>query len=574
MLHAYGLSPRSMEKVAEVVQETLPGADLLVPKLPLGLFSLHDPESVANAVLDKIDACVKDPGGYRRLIFVGHSLGAVLARKIWALAHGATPSGQVDQGKARDWAPLVDRLILLAAMGRGWMISSAQGPLKRLVWTFGIAYGNVCRHLLRREPLIFGIRRGAPFLTTTRLQSLAVEDWHRSKNRAMPTTVQLLGTNDDYVSPSDNVDLATGANFFYLEVKDASHKGIVQLKRQDERENFALALKADQGEIKTSSLCVDDVFDIVEEAPDSFDTVAATIPAVQQAPTDKESVRHSEVDTVVFVVHGIRDNGFWTKRIARRVKSNARQANRNCRTITSTYGYFPMGPFLLPWMRRAKVEWLLDQYVTAKALYPAARFNFIGHSNGTYLLAKSLDLCRAVRFDNVVFAGSVVRTKFDWSRFLTTGAGSDGAQVGRVVNYVATCDLVVAIFPHCMELLRLQDLGGAGHRGFAKAQQLMGRLVNIEHAEGSHSAALGEKYWDEISDFVLGRAMPNANRGTMLSPVARLAQWISVFIWLFLGGASVLVALMLHHLLMPSEWLFAIAIAIYALVLRTILTKA
>ena len=129
----------------------------------------------------------------------------------------------------------------------------------------------------------------------------------------------------------------------------------------------------------------------------------------------------------------------------------------------------PHGSFLLPWMRRDKVEWLLDQYVTAKALYPRADFSYVGRSHGTYLLAKALELCPAIRFKRAVFAGSVVRRRYDWTRFFPTTAVDPNsgeripAQVKGVLNYVATADWVVAIFPYGLERLRLQDLGGAGH---------------------------------------------------------------------------------------------------------------
>src|SRR5437762_14376361 len=37
---------------------------------------------------------------------------------------------------------------------------------------------------------------------------------------------------------------------------------------------------------------------------------------------------------------------------------------------TPTYGYFAMLPFVLPWIRRQKVEWFMDQYVSARAQFP------------------------------------------------------------------------------------------------------------------------------------------------------------------------------------------------------------
>ena len=138
-----------------------------------------------------------------------------------------------------------------------------------------------------------------------------------------------------------------------------------------------------------------------------------------------------------------------------------------------------MGPFLLPWVRRGKVEWLLDQYVTAKSLYPDAKFSYIGHSNGTYLLAKALEICPAVCFDHVVFGGSVVRCHFGWSEYIPK-------QVMRILNYVATADMVVAIFPQGLERMGLQDLGGAGHLGFKDPE------VTNNPIEGGHGASLAK----------------------------------------------------------------------------------
>ena len=91
---------------------------------------------------------------------------------------------------------------------------------------------------------------------------------------------------------------------------------------------------------------------------------------------------------VVFVIHGIRDKGFWTKKIGRAIKERARDAGIRMRSVTSTYGYFALLPFIAPWTRQAKVEWLLDQYVGARALYPNAElFSYVGHSNGISRIA-------------------------------------------------------------------------------------------------------------------------------------------------------------------------------------------
>jgi alpha-beta hydrolase superfamily lysophospholipase len=110
------------------------------------------------------------------------------------------------------------------------------------------------------------------------------------------------------------------------------------------------------------------------------------------------------------------------------------------------------------WQQR--MEWLMDQYTEDKALYPYARFSFVGHSNGTYLLARALQEYPRCRFERVVFGSSVVNRHYDWAKI----AGNK--QIKEVLNYVATADWVVACFPKALQTMHWQDLGSAGHDGF------------------------------------------------------------------------------------------------------------
>jgi len=163
-----------------------------------------------------------------------------------------------------------------------------------------------------------------------------------------------------------------------------------------------------------------------------------------------------------------------------------------------------MLPFLFSWRRKAKVEWLMDQYTQAKAQYPKAEFSYVGHSNGTYLLARALLDYTCCRFKNVVFAGSVVRTDYDWSQFLD----SEPPRIKSILNYVATSDLVVAFFPKAMELLRFQDLGSAGFDGFKKFIGNSSRS-EIRYIKGGHGAVLDERNWAAIASFIVDGRIPS-----------------------------------------------------------------
>lgn len=412
--------------------------------------------------------------------------------------------------EGRPWAVNVRRIVLLAGMNRGWRISYHMNLKKLPVWWLGAGIGHLIWILTKRPPLIFTIRRGAEFITQLRIQWLFMR--RRAGSPVYPAvatsprwlgsalTIQLLGSKDDIVAPEDNVDLVSGSDFVYLDVPYSGHADVIELDDSKHgagrKEAFSLALIGSKAKLEK----------------------AAIVPSDERFGAPDETV-----NKVVFVIHGSRDERYWTHKIARRVKQRAidryRQAVEQSRsasntgaaietvpagpetwaTETSSYGYFPMLPFLFPWTRRQKGEWLMDQYTEALARYPRATFSYVGHSNGTYLLARALELYPCCRFENVVFAGSVVRQSYDWTRF----QNAKPPRIKKVLNFVATCDWVVAFFQKFFQVLRLQYLGSAGHDGFKITSTINAQGVNqVTYVRGGHGAAVEEPIWNVIADFV------------------------------------------------------------------------
>jgi len=530
--------------VRRTVEICWPGARCLLPELPLSIFSVDDPNRVVVELLeiidDEVDHAAKTGDPITNIVLIGHSLGALLARKLYVAACGEISSAPLEDvfaesgdrttdGRlaAREWAPRVSRLILLAGTNRGWQINHHMGRARASLWRLGLVVSRVTRLLRRREPLITSVRRGAAFVTQLRIQ------WIRMRQRYTrdagivvggALAIQLLGSLDDMVAPDDNIDLVSGGDFVYLDVPWSGHSSVVDMDDSSagrvRREVFVRALTE----------------------PTNLLRDAAIVPA-----DEKFSAPDERVQRLVFVIHGIRDVGHWTHKIARRVKTRAQRPVHEWATETSSYGYFPMLHFVLPRYRREKVEWLMDQYTEALARYPNATFSFVGHSNGTYLLGKALELYPCCSFDHVVFAGSVVQSSYDWKQYLN----NDPPRVKAVLNFVATTDWVVAIFPKFFELLRLQDLGSAVHDGFI-ATSNNSNLHEVSYVQGKHSAAIAESMRDTIADFVIDGKMPageigrlKKERSTWLVLLGRVPWfgWLAIAVviiavWLGIAWAS------------------------------------
>ena len=480
--------------MTQAVAERMVDADILLPRLPLNITSNADPVDLSVAILEAIDRAeaerLKRSGqGYTEIILIGHCVGALIARKVYLFAQGENADAPFEvKLETRAWAPKVTRIILIAGLNRGWAIES---NLFRTMSAF-FRFCEILARLLRKGNLWLSCRRGAYFITELRIQWLSM----LRHNDRVPLTVQLLGTIDDMVTQDDDIDLQTGKDFVYLEVPRSGHRSIIDFDGEVgamRKKIFIAALSAPEMELKDRN----EVQIVPEHEPDE------------------------EVKNVVFVVHGIRDHGYWTSRIARKIQRIAREQGEKYITITSSYGYFPMWPFIFSYFRRQmNVRWLMDQYTMAMAKYPNAKISFVGHSNGTYLLASALTNYPSCRFDRVVFAGSVIRTTFPWDKMIAQG------RIKEIRNFVATSDWVVAIFPGAYEQLGISDLGKSGSDGFQP------HLPVDQHqwVQGSHNAAIKEQNWQSIAEFIV--------KGSSV-PVPDLKQAPSRFVQALSAGALV-----------------------------------
>jgi pimeloyl-ACP methyl ester carboxylesterase len=173
LVHGLGNASDRLADVRAVLRSARPDADLFAPKLGYAdsLFCTDKAEAIVAALVAHIDAfdAARGGEGYATITLVGHSLGAVLARKIAIVAFGEQKAAGDDvpapfepefeqyRQQPRVWARRINRLVLLAGMNRGWSAASTTDWLTG-VW---LRLGEFVGETLGGALTIFAIRRGA-----------------------------------------------------------------------------------------------------------------------------------------------------------------------------------------------------------------------------------------------------------------------------------------------------------------------------------------------------------------------------------------------------------------------------
>ena len=489
----------SMRSILASLQKN---ADLLPVQYASNQLSNADPFLVSEQICQKIHE-VHTRVDYDDIILVGYSKGALLVRKALMYGYGRVEDLDTEPGVSRPaltWVGKVERFVLLAGMNRGWSLRFRPKQMPRRVFWL-LRFLSRFSRIIGVAKLMNGCESGEPFVANLRLQWLDVMRGLPTQDR--PTVIQLLGDRDDLVSSEDQRDVTVARDFIWVRVNCTGHPDIVELndkilgpERRDKIKK-ALGSAADIASLRLLSCKVAD-----DEDPD--------------------------VREAVVILHGIRDMGAWTSQFEAPLQRayHAKPANKGTKIHVTrpSYGYFGMGPFLLWADRQKNVRWFMDEFTEIKARFPnLQKVHFIGHSNGTYVLASALQNYKTLKVGNIAFGGCVLRRNFDWD--------SVASQFDFVRNYVGAGDWVVAIFPALFErpLFKLvnHDIGSAGFDGFTTAR---GNALETRFLNGDHGIALNSENIDSIVEFIINKA--KVDNGALFSsgPSTRLT-WESKFCW-------------------------------------------
>jgi hypothetical protein len=303
VLHGWLGTPKKMDDVVQAARDAYsPEIDLYVPQLDYGkFFPIKPAAKIVGELLTGMDAICTDPATYQHIVLIGFSVGAVLARRLFLAAtdvHKTVPNErELSNAHLRHWTHKVERIVTLGGLNRGWLASG------RLSWaeSFITNVIGLMGHLLPGAwtPTLFELRRGAPFIVQTRLQWLALRQ-SIDADKPEPLVIQLLGTQDNLVGPDDAVDFAVDRDpespYFYFELPQTRHDNAIVFSPgmfSDRDGKFGAArrkvlvsvLTQDKERLVENQILAENLGDTLPDEPDP-------------------DVKH-----VVFVVHGIRDDG-------------------------------------------------------------------------------------------------------------------------------------------------------------------------------------------------------------------------------------------------------------------------
>lgn len=562
-MHPYKGTRSTQKTMESYLREALPGADLLMPRYQGGLRNTNPfwvAAELQYLIAQVYEEAREESRPYREIILIGYSAGALLIRKALAYGLGELQDhpfpelGLATRDSWKEIAPL-SRVVLLAGINRGWSLDERPVEVRR--YRYWLA--KLLLPLLRLAPFgrfALSIERGSPFVANLRIQ------WIRlSRAGKAPAVVQLLGGQDGVVRQQDNKDALVSRGFIFIPVPFANHRTIVDFEDPTD----GPTRKSAYFESLTEDISIlSNKYRANTDALISDDTMGLG----KQSLKDAKSSGDPKPSMLVFLIHGIRDNSDWPRELARQIRADAKKESPpvRVRCITSSYGHFPMLHFLLFKRRKKNVRWFMDRYTEELAKLPDAQIHYVGHSNGTYLLAEGLRTYAAMKFDRVAFMGSVVPGDFPWRKY------HKERRIGEFRNDRSAKDWIVGVFPGFYQLMgkfiRIRyflDIGDGGFRGFDQS-------VGDSHTEnyyfkGGHGKPTETQNHPSLSSYILG-GNADADPELLTKPnslcvyMSRLNWLVWLFLIAILGGIGATIFI-------NASWGWSVVYALFLLLVMS-----
>ncbi|MEZ8291012.1 hypothetical protein [Vibrio sp. 10N.237.312.B06] len=191
---------------------------------------------------------------------------------------------------------------------------------------------------------------------------------------------------------------------------------------------------------------------------------------------DKQNSQRKFDKNVLITIHGIRTNRKWQTKLDNLL---------DCTYSVESYKYnfFPLPNFLSKDKVDKEISELVDFLDKTIKKYPKAKFNFVSHSFGTYLIYNALSrISKNIPIGNIIFGGSVLSPSVNISKLY---------EKHNIDNIVNDCVLVdIPIIAGVLTNSRYSNAGIVGIKG--SENQIVNRYFN-----GGHSSYFKDKRLEE-----------------------------------------------------------------------------
>ena len=457
------------------------------------------PERAAGNLQAFIAAEVASTGA-KDVVLIGHSMGGLILRSAWLKARG------YDSAATSDWAHRVSRIVLLGSPNGGYKFEG--WSWLRTLYALATPWADFAME---------HAKSGGYWVVNLRLRwfeafrQLREEDW--------PAVIDVVGMDDRLVTPDDVKDTVRLTGSRRVEIADTSHGQLIDVSCSSTQWRWPILRRA--------------IFDPPEKASVSL--------AVSTQP-------------VAFIFHGIRASAddSWISQLRMQLEKSGTHV------IAPDTGFFSAFEFALPFVRNRKAHDFLERYGDVALTHDPDNFSFFGHSNGTYMMGRSMERVPAVRFRHLLLAGSVLTPRYDWGLLLRRkqiGHYDAGRWVPGVVhNERGRIDVPVGILAGLLNGLWPwnKGVGPGGVIGFPNAPIAV-QQDNSFFIKG-HSGALGAGDPDRRNEIVqylstgayAAHNVPRTDPSRLfliVSRIMRLLAWPLVFgFGIFYGRMTVRVA--------------------------------
>jgi hypothetical protein len=159
------------------------------------------------------------------------------------------------------------------------------------------------------------------------------------------------------------------------------------------------------------------------------------------------------------------------------------------------YGFLPAVLFLIPYIRKKRLEWFYKRWENAFNNYNVVP-SIVAHSFGTHLVAGAMRKYPDMKFDRIVFCGSIVVTDFRWREIYERG------QFKQLLNQYGGLDFWAGFVQWAVT-----DAGPSGKRGFDRSADIEGIVRQEEYPEWNHGNYFHKTNYQRWRSFVAGEEL-------------------------------------------------------------------